>query len=147
MQINSQNIILIIAIYGAFLSTIVALWNIYRDFSDKPRIKVRVKYGLLTYHNAPSKDIIIFEAVNTRKRPITLSSAGIELEKGHILFAENTGLPIKLKEGERHTFNRTIEGINKIIKNNKPKYFWFRDNSGNKYKSSKKDVYRILIKI
>ena len=68
---------LLIAVYGALLSTLVFGWNMYRDLSDKGRLKVlaglRDIYGPTDVHGGYGKvaeDQVSIRITNVGKRPV-----------------------------------------------------------------------------
>lgn len=124
----------VIAIYGAILSSTAIVWNIMRD---KRSIKVSASAGFIGHQDgSESTSIYSFQAVNTGKRPITLTSVGIEIENGiSSQFIDDTNLPKKLNEGDKVSFYRESSELKKELANHKPKYLWFNDTTGKIYKS------------
>lgn len=85
------------AIWGASLSTILLLFEIYKHFSDRVKLKVTVRGGYKVHpSNTPYGDmnLITISVANYGRRPVTLSKAAllsprrIETKK-YILCKEN----------------------------------------------------------
>ncbi|MDP1553027.1 MAG: hypothetical protein Q8M06_08445 [Methanobacteriaceae archaeon] len=138
-----------IAIYAALVSTSVLVWNIYIYYlQNHPRLKVEVKYGYIM--TTESVESLMIHVSNRGKTKITISSVGFELNqvKGNISVFQflDKNLPVKLQEGESHTFNDSFPYIKKQLEklpkeSRIPKYVWVEDQSGKKYKS--KDISKI----
>lgn len=118
----------LVAIYGAFLSTIAVGWNIYNNFQDKPKIKVSAKFGLMS---DSEKTFLFIKAINLGRRPITLSSVGLRSGKEDLLNIKTISLPYELKENTSH-----LEWFDVNELKNRPFDFaWYRDETGKLYKS------------
>lgn len=135
---KGELITIIIAIYGAVLSTIVALFNIIKHFNDKPKIVVKTKPSFFYESSDPGKEIkkIGVEIINSGKRPITISYSGFKLgikTNMNICQIIDPNLPKQIAEGESYTsYTDFIEGSHdKII------YAWVKDATGKEYKSNK----------
>jgi hypothetical protein len=128
---TSTKIILGIAVYGAILSTITLVWNIYNNLQDKPKIKVKAKFGFLDFGGKLSEIKLIITAVNKGKRFVHLSSMGLRSGKEDLLNLHPYGLPCELKEG--HSHSEWFEADK--LKNRKYDFAWFRDATGKIYKS------------
>lgn len=145
MEINlTANITTFIAIWGAFLSTIVAIRGYLKD---KVKIKVQVKRGFI--HNLPEEQLFI-KAINKGRVPVLLSSYGIRLEDGNFLFSPDTTLPLelpkKIEYGEACTIMLDLASFleRAYEKNYKLKYAYFMDNLDKEYKSSSKEFKKLL---
>jgi hypothetical protein len=122
---------IIIAIYGAFLSTIAIVWNIYNNLQDKPKVKVTVKFGFLTFDEKLSEPQLIITVINKGKRSVYLSSMGLRSGKEDLLNLKTIGLPCELKSGSSHS--EWFE-VNKL-KDRLFDFAWYRDQTGKLYKS------------
>ena len=102
---NTQIATIIIAVYGAFLSTSLAL---YKISSDRKRLKVNLNIGVVPDGlNTPHK-VLFLSCSNLGKRPITLQSYGIEMPNRRFLFFINEShdsLPKTLSDGEGCTLS------------------------------------------
>lgn len=131
----ATKITLIVAIYGAILSTIAIIWNISRNLLDKPKLKVVSSLGLLSWGEI--EKIVSFEAINIGRYPITLSSAGLHLENNKTMFfmSPEDRLPIQLNPGTNHTIFRPLDKfLKEIKKEGNPLYVWFKDQTGKEYR-------------
>ena len=61
---------LIIALYGALLSTILAVYKFYENWK---RLKVELSYGIIS-DEPQIRDVLTLSCSNLGKRPITLTS-------------------------------------------------------------------------
>lgn len=99
---NIQNITLLIALWGAILST-------YKLLSDRNKtkrtLKVEVSYGFMTLENDVGPNTISLTAINTGYRPITLTSVGYLLPDKKTMFIvepqSNVKFPYTLLEGNQ----------------------------------------------
>ena len=129
---------LIIALYGAVLSTAVFVFDMFKYFRDKPRVVVKVKFSL-SYENADlnkEKKKICIETINSGKRPLTIANCGFKLKTESIMNIQQVidpNLPKQLSEGEAYSsYTDFVAGdAEKII------YAWVKDASGKEYKSRK----------
>jgi hypothetical protein len=67
----------IVAWWGAILSTIVFLWDIYKWRTAGPKLRLRVQTGM-EIRNAPEhegKTLLVIEVVNYGERPTTITNA------------------------------------------------------------------------
>ena len=131
-----MGIVIYVAIYGALLSTIAILWNIWRDLSDKAKVKVSAGVGILTYkQGAKTRVAYFFSAVNSGKRPVTLTSAGLGIEDNKNMIFMEAEFPKKLEEGERFVFYRMCTDFYPEVKKHKVEYLWFKDSLEKTYKN------------
>jgi hypothetical protein len=108
-----------LALWGAILSTFAVGWNFYRDWSDRPRLRVSATLDRLTQgedgrifavkHNLPiegaTKQVFLVVSVtNVGRRPTLVKSLGgeyknpVNRKKHFVVIARN--LPKMLGEGE-----------------------------------------------
>jgi hypothetical protein len=98
---------LLLGLWGAVLSTILALLRLLEYYGQqRPRITVSATQGFLVAPEAPQFDVILLEAVNTGRRPVTITEAYLVLKNGTKFapasasaLSEKT-IPCLLKEGE-----------------------------------------------
>ena len=101
----------IIAIYGAILSTIVLVWNIFRYRKDRAIIKVTYSYAIIPDYL--DDEFLCIKAVNIGRRQTVITYCKLELpDKKNIvqtLPIQTDRLPFKLEENEFyvHYFNLT----------------------------------------
>ncbi len=100
---SNPTITLVVAAYGAILSTLVFAWNLYRDLSDRGKLRVKVELrdvigpgvGVL------QKDQIAFMITNVGKRAVWVTTIGGHYPGGGFLIAVPTHtLPFKLEPGQ-----------------------------------------------
>jgi len=128
----SLNLTLIIAIYGASLSTIITITKIYYILKDKAKIKVTAKFGFITGLPEMSENLLIITAINKGRRSVTLSSFGIRTkDKQNIINPHRTNLPFELEGGKAHC--EWFEASK--LKSKNCKFAWYRDQTGKLYKS------------
>ncbi|MDO8508184.1 MAG: hypothetical protein Q7S27_00705 [Nanoarchaeota archaeon] len=127
-----NNTTLAIAIYGAVLSTIALVWNIYNSSKDKPKVKVTAKFGFTSSAIGTSGHLLIVTAVNKGKRSVYLSSMGLRSRKDDLLNLNTIGLPCELKGGGSHS--EWFE-VSKLKKDRQYDFGWFKDATGKMYKS------------
>src|SRR6185503_1631307 len=101
-----ESITFYIAVYGAVLSTAVFGWELFKYFSDKPKIKVETNFRILVGRSSGDPKIGV-DIINSGKRPVTIVAAGFVLDRpknepnmATILEAD---LPRELFEGQRHS--------------------------------------------
>lgn len=121
----------IIAIYGAFISTVALIWNIYNKLQEKPRIKVTAKFGFTEIERKLSENLLIITAINNGKLSIYLSSFGLRSGKDDLISLNAIGLPCELKGGSSHSEWFKAEKLN----NRKFDFAWYKDATGKIYKS------------
>lgn len=134
----SNNTTLIIAIYGALLSTIGIVWNIYKGNQDKAKIKVDAYIGVMTSSRGAEGPFLFIKAVNYGRRAVTLSSVGIRVSTDENIVMMNINLPCELHEGKSH--NEWIE-LEKLRKAS-CEFAWYKDETGKMYKS--KSIKKML---
>ena len=133
---------ILIAVYGAFLSTILA---IYKISSDRKRLKVNLDLAVISDSINKPQNVLSLSCANIGKRPITIQSYGIEMPNKNNFFFINEcpdKLPKTLSDGEGCTLCGNLQGITKVLietgYNGTVEVFgFFKDTSGNKYKGNK----------
>lgn len=99
---RSEIITLIIAAYGAVLSTIAILVQL---LSDRAKVKLKVRRNMKT-HNAPQYEgmtIVTVDVVNTGRRPVTITTVAATglYPRLHFVAMDNTPpLPHEITEGK-----------------------------------------------
>jgi hypothetical protein len=89
-----------LAIWGAFLSTIAIGWNLFRDLSDKGKIRVTCFVGnIFGGVESPDTDYLVFNVTNVGKRPIMITQVGGAHSTKHFMITPR-GLPKMLQPGE-----------------------------------------------
>ena len=93
----------VLAIYGAALSTLVAAWNVYREITNRGRLRVRVTLADVAAAGVGriATNRLWYKVTNVGRRPIWLSQIGGGLRNGkHFLVTVSRQFPIKLEPGE-----------------------------------------------
>lgn len=93
---------IVIAIYGAILSSIVFIWNVYRDLTNKGRLDVHCYIGKIIQPNGSVDDTryLVYHVTNTGKKPVIVTHIGGSTKK-HLNFMVNCAtLPKSLAPGE-----------------------------------------------
>ena len=125
------DITILVAIYGAILSTIAIAWNIYNNLQDRPKIKITAKFGFFGSTEGAEGPFFFVDAINEGKRPIYLSSVGLRSDQEDLVNLKAIGLPCELKAGQSHSEWFEIDKL----KNRKFDFAWYRDATGKMYKS------------
>ena len=98
-----KNLTAFLAVWGAVLSTIGIAWNLYRDLSDRGRLRVTCYLGNIITPGGLSdpKDYLVWSVVNVGRRPIVVQHlGGINADKHFLIMPRNTQLPKTLEPGE-----------------------------------------------
>ena len=84
---NIENmIILIIAVYGAIVSTLVLIWDIYKWKNKGPKIEGRITSNMIGI-NAPEyqdKKLTVVNITNTGDKPTTITNVSLKFFKSKI---------------------------------------------------------------
>jgi hypothetical protein len=133
-----QKVTIYLAVYGAFLSSLVFLWEIVKFYKDRPKMRVEANIRLLIGASGSAQKIGI-DMINSGKRPVTIVSSGFKLDvesQANVATVPDMNLPLEISEGQRHTTfvnPGTLEG-RKIL------YAWARDATGREYFSKKRPL-------
>ena len=140
---QSEIITLLIAAYGALLSTIIAIREITKD---KRRVKVVCRYAFAFPPGADkSWEFISIQVINTGHRPVEIKQAGIEMNDRNIVtqLENRVGripLPKKLEDGESFEIMFDADKIEQTLENYKSKNknvrftkIFVSDAEGNRY--------------
>jgi hypothetical protein len=91
----------IIAIYGAVLSTLVLLWNLYRDATNRGKLRVEcsLEYKFIT--GIHDDTLYLFHKVtNIGKQPIMLTNVGGTTKNKGDSIIGHSAIPRMLHPGE-----------------------------------------------
>lgn len=118
----------LLAIWGAFLSSVALGWNLYRDLTSRPKAKVEAKIRRIVivpggqwYAAAPNLNLqgasqqlfVVMSVVSVRSRPIRWQGWGGVYKKpvagktGFVIIPR--GLPVSLKDGDTHSEYTELE--------------------------------------
>lgn len=126
----------ILAIWGAIVSTFVLGWNVFRDLSDKGKIKVTCFIGNEIGGLAnPEKDVLVYTITNVGKKPIYIKLIGGAFTKKHFLITSRQ-IPKMLQPGEYIV--ESTEDMSMFEKD--LKHLWVVDSLDNYWKISKKNM-------
>ena len=131
-----------LAVYGAILSSILLGWNLYRDLTDKGKLKVHCYVGKFVTEKGTIDDRphLVLRLTNTGRRPINVTTLGGRTKQKQFVFPLR-GLPKMLAAGEEAL---KFWGDLSVLDDNLVS-IWALDSLGNKYKVKKK-VLKDLIK-
>lgn len=140
INITAENV----AWYGAIVATLSFVFSFILGalayLRDSAKVKVKKTEGFLAFGPELSEIQIFLEAINTGRRTITLTGAGLSLgKKGNLIFPNPNGMqfPYELLEGKSTQLWSDKEELLQQLgeKKAKIKYAWFRDATGKIYKS------------
>ena len=86
VRMNQSDLTLVLAIWGATLSTLAILVDLARFKRDRARINVKVQGGYLVHPpNAryTASSYILIVVTNSGQRPLTIVTAGLRPPRGH----------------------------------------------------------------
>lgn len=133
-----------VAWYGAILSTIVFLFEVFKFLKDRPALKIAYKTnqqivaddGTGKFVNVEKgTDFWTVSVANTGTKDVIVTQVGVEWKEksgGAVLTKDYSGhvQRFTLVPGDSRTF--TIS--EKLIDHTKVKKFWAKDGTGNEYK-------------
>lgn len=129
-----------LAIYGAILSTVMAMLKVAEHLRERPRLIFRVKrlfHPLHGFLGGPTSTTIATEIVKKGKGPLTIAEVGLQLASGERLSLEDTALPRELGEGQLHKVTHTVE----IQPDNAILFVFARDTTGRVHRSKKRPLH------
>ncbi len=124
----TANLTLVIAAWGAVLSTVGIIWKVYSDLQNKAKVKVDASFAVLAGH---AEAVFQVTAKNEGRRPITLSSLGVRSGNNDLINVWARDLPHELKEGASHTEWFEL----KELEGKDWDFAWYRDALGKLHKS------------
>jgi hypothetical protein len=142
---------ILVAIYGAILSSVALTWNIISYLTDKPRIVPKYHTGFMDLSGigADIRHVFSMDFSNPTKHRVVVSSAGILFKNNqnlHFIGGNEIipdGFPKVLLQGDSHSIHRDIDVIKKAIgEQGAPSYIWVRDATGKTYKGRVKKMVR-----
>jgi len=141
-----QSTTLFLAVWGAVLSTIAIGWNLFRDLTERGKLRVSCYIGKIVTENVgvDPNDYIVWCITNVGRQPILLTTiGGLNGNKTGFMLKSRIDLPKMLKPGEyvidhchelsilgadlkaltaHDSFNRTFKAPRKQIKKMKKEY-------------------------
>lgn len=119
---DSSMVTTIVAVYGAAVSTLVAAWNIFREVTNRGRLRVSVNIAEMYQPGVGriAADKLWYKVTNVGRRPIHLTQIGGGLRNGkHFLITVPRQFPIKLEPGETFddasTDAKFLDGPDQIV--------------------------------
>ncbi|MBN1263014.1 MAG: hypothetical protein JW991_01530 [Candidatus Pacebacteria bacterium] len=135
-----------VAWYGAIVATVSMAVSLLNHLRDKATIKLKVSKVFFAYRSGLDKSLkLMAKAVNTGRRPITITSVGFSLSNKRDIVITNDNiipnLPAKLAEGEQLQFWVEENKLLSLLKKSKTELncAWCQDAAGKLYKKK----YRI----
>ena len=92
-----------IAIYAAILSSVAILWNLYRDITNRGRLRVNCYLGELVVPGMPKVegDLLVYNVTNVGRKPVVVTHVGGARGDKHFMITPNvTAWPKALGPGE-----------------------------------------------
>ena len=145
-KVKLETITLIIAAWGAVLSTVTMGWNFFRDFSDRGRLRVSCSMGSFVQPGVGTKDnLLIWNVTNVGRQPVMLTNVGGEYSsKNNFVISTELPLPKMLQPGEYFT---GWTDKHSELKKQEIKALTAIDSFGKIYKAPKKQVREIKEKL
>lgn len=136
---TSEIITLCIAIWGAALSSITFISNLYKDFAKKGRLSVTCYIGNIIHAGigADPTNYLVWRITNIGGEPVVLTHIGGSFKNGHdFMIVTRTTLPMTLKPGEY-----VIEhSADLSALDSKLESLWASDSLGRTFKAKQKQV-------
>ena len=113
---------LIVALWGAVLSTVLAVLKLSEFRKDRAILRVSVRGGYKKYPPDPVEGdygLVLIDAVNIGRRPASIVSASLLLPDGKhlVCVGRDTGrYPVELTEGKSHSFTLNEDKIKEKYK-------------------------------
>jgi hypothetical protein len=138
MANNGIDSTLVIAIYGAVVSTAVFVFDMFKYFNEKPNVIVKTNLSLF-YEGGDlkkEKKKIAIEIINTGRRAVTIADCGFKLKTNSMMNIQQVidpNLPRQLSGGDSYKSYTDLatadsDGIF---------YAWAKDATGREYRSKK----------
>jgi hypothetical protein len=100
--VTTETITLIIAIWGALLSTLAIGWNLYRDLMDKGRLRVNCYFGMIVQEGVgiEKENVLFWNITNIGRKPVVLTQMGGRFKDNYFVLKQHVTLPRTLQPGE-----------------------------------------------
>jgi hypothetical protein len=133
-----------IALYGGIVSTLVALWTVYRGITNRGRLRLQVYTAL---HAVPGvgvikQDRLAYKIVNDGRQPIWLKQIGGRYRDTEFLLVTQRQLPCKLEPGEE--FLEAEASAADVLDKQKPLYLCAWDTTNKIHKLSGRTLKALL---
>jgi len=128
-----------IAIWGALLSTILAIRNIQKD-KRQIRVSCRLIEQTISQDGTPYNLIVGIKAVNAGHRDVRLEYAGLITKNGKYYVSDTKKLPVTLRDGDAVTIGIKLDDAETRLREISPSelYVWayVKDTEGNFFRTS-----------
>lgn len=128
-----MNLTQVIAFYAAFLSTLVAAWNIYVYSKERYKLVIEARY-------IPEAVAYILEITNTGRKEITVTAASVARAPQSYLHPEEARIwqvqgtfPCRIKDGDSAYV--AVPWKEELTATDEPTYAWARDARGRTYRA------------
>lgn len=133
----------ILALYGAFLSSIVFGWNLYRDLTNEGKLRVHCYIGRVITPGQPldENEYLVFSLINVGRQPVMVTSIGGSAKKNEFI-VNSQKIPKMVNPGEYILdYSSNLE----ILAEKGLSSLWATDSLGKTYRLGK-SVFKNLIK-
>lgn len=135
---------LLIALYGAIVSTFALGWSVYRDSKNRGNLRLRCYIAEVCFSkslNQRSAPVLAFEVVNVGVKPVQLVQIGLSLRNGRqCIVGTKVTLPKSMAPQERLIeYAVDIEILDENLKS-----LWVKDSVGRNYTLPRRDLRRLL---
>lgn len=132
---------LIIAIYGAVLSSLALGWHIHTYFQDRPLIEL--KCFIANMMPSDGKRYLCYKIINKGKREASITNVGGELDNGKQFIFNTFGqIPTKIEP-----LNNTVIKIESPKITESITALWVTDGVGKNHKTTNEDLMKVITQI
>jgi len=125
-----------LAVWGAIVSTFVLGWNVFRDLSDRGKIKISCFIGNgVGSLVSTEKNVLVYTITNVGRKPIYIKLIGGAFKKKHFLISTQQ-IPKMLLSGEYIV--ESTEDLSMFERD--LKHLWVIDSLDKHWKISKKNL-------
>jgi hypothetical protein len=99
---DKDTLTIILAKWGAVVSTVAIIWNIYNSLKDKGKLKVDCYIGnqVISGTGLIKERLLVWNITNVGKREIVISHIGGKLTNSDFILTTRNSMPYKLQPGE-----------------------------------------------
>lgn len=136
-----------IAVYGAVLSTLVAIWNVFLFITDRGKLKVHCYIAdVIGVGEVLERNVLVYSLTNVGRKPIYVTTIGGAFkrknnESQYFLVSTRQQLPMRLEPGQNLTeYTPDIS----ILKRDRIRSLHAIDSLGHSYKVKQRVLNRLL---
>lgn len=132
----------LIALYGAILSSVLLGWNIYRDLTDRGKLRVHCYIGNIIISCTPPDDTeyLMYIVTNVGRKPILVTHIGGKKRNKKDFFITSNNFPKMLNPGEYLTeYTPDLSLLNENLVS-----LWAIDSLGKAHKVNKSVVKKLI---